>query len=75
MTERQSTDYVAMGKDMRLESKELAKFIKEQLDAERLILEQRRNEKLEIDKWHHQEKAEERQCAAEERQHGAKAQR
>ena len=33
MTGRQSTDYVAMGKDMGLEGKELAKFVKEQMEA------------------------------------------
>ena len=47
MTDRQSTEYVAMGKDMGLEGKELAKFVKEQLEAERLIEEQRRKEQLE----------------------------
>ena len=79
MTDRQSTDYIAMGKDMGLEGKELAKFVKEQLEAERLTQEQRRKEKLEderrkehleIDERRHREEAEERQRGAEaQRQH------
>ena len=84
MTDRQSTDYVAMGKDMGLEGKELAKFVKEQFEAEKLIQEQKRKEQLEdarhqeqleIDERRHQEQSEERQREAEERQRGAEAQR
>ena len=46
MTDRQSTDYVAMGKDMGLEGKELDKFVKKQMEAEWLIQEQRGKEQL-----------------------------
>ena len=77
MTGRQSTDYVAMGKDMGLEGKELDKFVKEQMEAERLIQEQRGKEQLEDERRKEQLEADERrhQEEAEEKQRGAEAQR